>query len=394
MKSIVTGFFLLSLLCGTVLGYGIVNTWINEFHYDNTGADTEEFIEVVTVAAYSDAELKQFTVSLYQGSNGKVYWSKTLDQFTRGDVTPQGFVVLYYDFTGDVIQNGSPGGITLDFNGALIHSISFEGSFKAAAGPAHGWYLPDIRVSENDETPANYSLQLVGNGLVAGSFIWAGPQPATKGSVNPEQSLPVELFSFIAYAKENCILLKWVTYSEVDNMGFIIERRPIGKEEWQLIASHRTHTELVGQGTTFDVSVYNFKDTRIDQAPGYEYRLGDTDLNGTITYSDIIRVNLNNDNATSHSPEDFALAPAYPNPFNPKTHLNYQLKKDSQVQLFISNLLGHRVRTLVERHQSAGYYHTSWDGRNDNGVLLSSGVYFITLKTEKFTYTRKVIKLQ
>ncbi|MBD3387147.1 T9SS type A sorting domain-containing protein [candidate division KSB1 bacterium] len=392
MKTYVTIVFMLSLLCGTVLGYGILNTWINEFHYENTGMDTNEFIEVVTVAAYSVDELKQFTVSLYQGSNGKPYWQKTLDEFSRGDVTPQGFVVLYYDFTGDVIRNGAPGGITLDFNGALIHSISFEGSFKAAAGPAHGWYLPDIRVFEDDTTPANYSIQLVGNGLVAGSFIWAGPGPATKGSVNPDQSLPVELFSFIAYGKNDFILLKWVTFSEVNNVGFLVERRPIGEEAWQLVASYRTHQDLLGKGTTAEVSVYTFKDTRLEPYAGYEYRLGDADLNGAVNYTSPIRVRL--DYNHEQSPEDYALAPAYPNPFNPETHINYQLKRDAYVELVVSNLLGHSVRTLVSEHQASGYYTTFWNGRNDNGILLSSGVYFITLKTEDFTFTRKVIKLQ
>jgi hypothetical protein len=80
----------------------------------------------------------------------------------------------------------------------------------------------------------------------------------------------------------------------------------------------------------------------------------------------------------------------YPNPFNPDTWIPYQLKKDSDVTINIYNLTGQLVRTLELGHQSAGLYVAKekavrWDGRNNVGARVASGIYFYQLKTATFT---------
>lgn len=74
-------------------------------------------------------------------------------------------------------------------------------------------------------------------------------------------------------------------------------------------------------------------------------------------------------------PEKFALHQNYPNPFNPSTEIRYELPDNSQVTLSIFNLVGQKVRTLVEEAQSPGYYNILWDGKNDIGAQVTSGVY-------------------
>ena len=81
-------------------------------------------------------------------------------------------------------------------------------------------------------------------------------------------------------------------------------------------------------------------------------------------------------------PEEFVLYQNYPNPFNPVTTINYWLSKRSHVELVIYNLLGKQVRTLLNQQQMSGKYQVKWDGRDDQGNDLSSGMYFY-----RITYT-------
>jgi photosystem II stability/assembly factor-like uncharacterized protein len=83
-----------------------------------------------------------------------------------------------------------------------------------------------------------------------------------------------------------------------------------------------------------------------------------------------------NVNETEPLPQDFSLLQNYPNPFNPTTTIRYALPEAARVNLSIYNMLGQRVATLTEEAQNAGYHEAIWDGRNEAGVPVASGVYF------------------
>ena len=93
-------------------------------------------------------------------------------------------------------------------------------------------------------------------------------------------------------------------------------------------------------------------------------------------------------------PVEFALHQNYPNPFNPTTTIEYSLPKRSQVTLKIFNILGQRVRTLIDESKSIGEYSMQWDGMNDEGISMSSGIYFYHLQAGKFSQTRKMLLLR
>lgn len=90
-------------------------------------------------------------------------------------------------------------------------------------------------------------------------------------------------------------------------------------------------------------------------------------------------------------PEIFVLLPNYPNPFNPETTIKYQLPKTSEVSLLIYNLLGQLVTTLVDEKRPAGYYTVRWNGTDQHGQPVASGVYLYKFKTNEFVQTRKMI---
>jgi len=93
-------------------------------------------------------------------------------------------------------------------------------------------------------------------------------------------------------------------------------------------------------------------------------------------------------------PREFALRQNYPNPFNPETNIKYELPEQAQVKLEIFNLLGQKVRTLVNEIRHAGYYTVTWDSRNDSGQLVSSGVYLYRINAGNFVSVRKMVILR
>ena len=100
--------------------------------------------------------------------------------------------------------------------------------------------------------------------------------------------------------------------------------------------------------------------------------------------------------ATLTIPTETRLLANYPNPFNPETWIPYQLAKSAEVTLHIHSIDGTLVRTLALGHQPAGMYHSKsraayWDGRNQHGEPVASGVYFSTLSVGDFSTTRKML---
>jgi FtsP/CotA-like multicopper oxidase with cupredoxin domain len=96
----------------------------------------------------------------------------------------------------------------------------------------------------------------------------------------------------------------------------------------------------------------------------------------------------------SSLPGQFALHQNYPNPFNATTNIRYQVPADDHVRLKIFNTLGQEVRTLVDSRQVSGEYQIRWDGRNDHGSDVSTGIYFYSLRAGEFTDTRKMVLLK
>ena len=96
----------------------------------------------------------------------------------------------------------------------------------------------------------------------------------------------------------------------------------------------------------------------------------------------------------SLTPQAFKLAPPYPNPFNPTVHIDYGLPERTAVRLQVYNILGQRIRTLVDDVQKPGFYQFSWSGVDDSGLAAATGVYLIRLEAGSFLTTRKVLMLR
>ena len=157
--------------------------FINEIHYDNTGIDAGEAIEI---AGPAGTNLAGWSIVLYNGNGGAVYDTDALSGIIPDQEGGYGTFVLNYAVNG--IQNGAPDGIALVNGSTVVQFLSYEGTFAAVGGPANGMTSTDIGVAEVDTTPAGQSLQLTGTGDNYGDFAWAGVAASTFGAPNSGQT--------------------------------------------------------------------------------------------------------------------------------------------------------------------------------------------------------------
>jgi hypothetical protein len=197
--------------------------------------------------------------------------------------------------------------------------------------------------------------------------------------------IPVELVSFTANVSDNSVILKWVTASEVNNMGFEIEKSKVKSQKsnesgWEKIGF------VEGKGTTTEIQYYLFKEdltlTHNLNRTLY-YRLKQIDFDGTVNYSNTIEVEID------LTPSDFILEQNYPNPFNPSTKISWQSPVGSHQTIKVFDVLGNEVAKLVDEYNPAGSYEVEF-----NASSLSSGIYFYKLKSDNFTFVRKMILIR
>ena len=161
-----------------------ISVFINEIHYDNTGTDAGEAIEI---AGPAGTDLTGWSIVLYNGAGGASYDTDALSGIIPNQQAGFGTISLSYPSNG--IQNGSPDGIALvNPSNTVVQFLSYEGSFTAVGGPANGMVSTDIGVSENGTEPLGQSLRLTGTGQFYEDFTWNAPATASFGAINTGQN--------------------------------------------------------------------------------------------------------------------------------------------------------------------------------------------------------------
>jgi hypothetical protein len=188
-------------------------------------------------------------------------------------------------------------------------------------------------------------------------------------------TLPVEVISFMAIVISGTINLNWKTVSEVNNMGFNVERS-INKSDWTKI------TFVQGNQNSTSTIAYSYADKSVSQSGKYYYRLKQIDNDGSYKYSNIIEADL-------LTPPVFSLSQNFPNPYNPSTMIKYQIPEAGLVTLKIYDILGREVTTLVNENKIDGYYEINFDASK-----LPSGNYIYQLKAKDNVSNKKMLLLK
>ena len=141
-------------------------------------------------------------------------------------------------------------------------------------------------------------------------------------------------------------------------------------------------------GTAVNLKVLDILDIGGDQYSWKAYR-GNSHRDG---YYDVSLSYLAMDK--NMTPTEFSLGNNYPNPFNPVTNITYGLPEDMRVMITVYDIKGRVVKTLVDSRQSAGHNSIFWNGTNDFGAPVSTGLYFYRIQSSNFSQTKKMIFLK
>jgi hypothetical protein len=214
--------------------------------------------------------------------------------------------------------------------------------------------------------------------------------------------LPIGLSAFSAISTDDAVTLKWRTETETNNLGFNLYRSDT-KDGKYLKINVRL---IAGAGTDATPHDYSFTDDTVVFGKTYYYYIENVDFTGKTNKSYIIEVTVGKKATVDKqaksmlfTPPKFALLQNFPNPFNPETWIPYQLAKTVSVTIRIYDQKGRIIRTLDFGNQQAGSYVTKdkaacWDGKNEHGERVASGIYFYQLKAGNFSAVRKMMILK
>ena len=170
-------------------------------------------------------------------------------------------------------------------------------------------------------------------------------------------------------------------------LGFHLYRADVVEGPYDKI----TTTMIPGAGTSPAAHFYSYLDSTIVPHRAYYYQLADINFSGDYRYHGPIVGGVVTTVKARDRIDNFTMHQNYPNPFNPETAISYSLKSAGAVKLTIINNLGQTVRTLADANQEAGNHSVLWNGRDDRGRLVASGVYLYRMEVNGFTEVKKLL---
>jgi hypothetical protein len=262
--------------------------------------------------------------------------------------------------------------ITL-INGAVWTNVFWQVGSSATLGASstlEGTILAHTSITVNN------SATLHGH-LFAGAIAPSGALTIDNGT-----TFPVELTTFTAALRDKIVELNWITATEINNYGFIIQRSQALKADvpnynWTKVAF------VKGAGYSNSQKNYTYDDNSVSYG-GYVYRLKQLDNNGDFKYSAIVEV------SAGQIPNGFLLNQNYPNPFNPSTQIQFGVSKNTNATITLYNIIGEKISVLFNGNVLADQvYNVTVNGSN-----LAGGVYFYKLDADKRSEVKKMLLLK
>jgi hypothetical protein len=346
--------------------------------------------------------------------------------FTAASFYSAGAVLVYSLTQAEFTQSGSfalssSGDQLLCYQGddaspSMLYAINIEGAAEwqpdatstntsaLPVGLVNGFSAVAVEESDNVkyDGSTNFSNPQAALIAISDTSNWIGDDTTPYDfSIWGDFSLPVQLSSFTASAGDREVVLRWVTESERDNAGFEVFRSLDSDTGFQMISSYMFNPGLQGRVNSNTRHEYQFRDQVVMNDETYWYQLVDVNITGQRTYYGPLSAtphatgNEVLNQGGSNFPQSYRLYQNFPNPFNPRTTLYFDIPdiqaESMTVSLNIYNAVGQLVSVLYQGKIAPGNYSTEWDVTNQSGVKLSSGIYYAVLKAKYFTQTIKMV---
>jgi len=223
---------------------------------------------------------------------------------------------------------------------------------------------------------SNYSYDTAGQSAVGvssgGSYV---VQSGFWYNAAISSTVDVAITSFAGRLADDAIVLSWRVTASTPFIGFNIYRSDGDNEELKKI-----NTELIPPDAGDE-----YRDEDVVPGKTYNYQIGAVD-EFSESYSFILTLSM--------PPKPLTLDQNYPNPFNPSTTISFYLPAAQRVALIVYDVQGRRVKTLIDGNKEMGTHKIVWNGTNDRGADVGSGVYFYRLVTGKKVLTKKLVMLR
>jgi hypothetical protein len=341
----------------------------------------EPLLEALTV---TDASLDYSAVGegdVFDGSDGELLIAAEFTDATGSLASGQAFQWM-------IMNNGSES----------VYIVAEEGSIEIEAGAEltvsdetdEDGSIGAVFDAEGDRTAGTTSLSVTVSAIAANSD---GVERDLSVDFSATWDVPVaaELASFTSQVTvDQGVLLQWGVASQSNNLGWEVFRSTDGR------VFTKVSDVVLGEGNSDEFKSYDFIDSTLPQVDVLYYYLNQIDLDGTTSRSQIVEVLLSPTAVADLAlPTANALLQNFPNPFNPETMISFDLSGDQVVSLTIYDMAGQVVRTLVDSQpMTVGSYKQMWDGRNNSGAKVGSGIYFYQLRAGDFIAKKKMTLLQ
>jgi hypothetical protein len=345
----------------------------------------------------------------------KGYWILALQDATvTTEVTPETEFTINLSEGWNMIGMVGPAGSTIDFtdpndnpDGSVIGTNTFW------YDPAVGQY---VLTSTLESGKGYWVLAIQDCTLTVGPATAASPS-GVPNLLKPDWIMPLKL-------SDNQGSTQFLTMGMSDNTSSDIDFRfdlvsppvsPASKFTAYILADHQRFNHLdkdikpMSQIGTWDIVVDSPK-----EGVTLSWNQADLPKGNVVLEIESQTIDMRTENSvripagentlklivdTSPKPREFVLLQNWPNPFNPETWIPYKLPKDTDVVIIIYDVSGHPIRKLDLAHKSAGVYVDKaraayWDGRNEAGESVASGLYFYTIQAEEFSATRRMLLLK
>jgi hypothetical protein len=207
--------------------------------------------------------------------------------------------------------------------------------------------------------------------------------------------LLLEMISFSGKLQDGMALLEWQSASEYDNLGFNILRAKETDGNFTEISSYKYNEDLIGLGNSSTGRIYQFLDTdSLQEGMTYIYKIQSESSNGVNTDYGPIAIIITHLEDVTTSSKKFVLHQNYPNPFNPVTNIPFSLDKKTLVELKIYDVSGRLVKRFSPKIYYPGNHQIIWDGKNNAGRDISSGIYYYQLSTAENQAMKKMVLIR
>ena len=305
-----------------------------------------------------------------------------IDSLLYGDVSQNNNVSLY---DASLVLKYLIGTEALDETQLVAAEVTQDGTVSALDATAIAQYAIEII----DALPVADTQNLTGGGTIFINETMFQPGELLEVPVMLTNGNNLLSFEIDLSYESDAITLESITWSDLIGHFTIEENYEAGS-----IKVAGLGTEPDGEEGVFaTVSLFiasSFTDESFDVTIN-KYRINESD-----PIEDVVVTFTNSALGIDENtiPTVYALHQNYPNPFNPTTQVNYDLPERGSVQIMIYDLMGRKVKTLINNEQNAGFKNIQWNATNNSGQPVSAGMYIYTIQAGEFRQTRKMVLLK